>query len=251
MVWQTRFSIILDVKYVIGEGESAILREESLLGNATHIPDQSHIEKLPPEELAYTRDIFETVGELAAERMGVQHDDWMLIAPTLAIPQYDDVFDIAAIQNEVESGVDSASLSNEVVDVVSTIKRRLKDSPDAAPMIEWLMESEIMPFVAGTDQRQDLIKTGRYAMTLAQISNTLRPLVRSGKVTHLAGLIGASIVANPSPQDDFDLIYQQGEELIERLDPSAISTQQLTAIRRRKQGWVETSDWYGRTDRER
>lgn len=241
----------LDVKYIIGEGESAIVGNGSLTADASHVQDQRHIERLPPSELEYTRDIFETLGELAVEMTGVQHDDWVLIAPTLAIPQYDALFDMSRIRNQVESGVDPENLSKEVEDTVEVLRRRTEDSPDPTSAVEWLMESDIMPFSDSDPYRQRLIKMGNYATTLSQISNELRPLVRSGEVSHVAGLISASIVSDPPPHDDLDTIYQQGEDLINRLNPPSVDTEQITAIRRRKQEWNEASDWYETSDRAR
>lgn len=238
----------LNVKYVIGEGESALFGRDGLVEETSHIPDQSHIEKLPPEELAYTREIFETIGELAVEMTGVQHDDWMLLAPTLAIPQYDDVFNISVIQNETESGFDRMNLANEVVDVVTLLQNRAEDSPDPTSLVEWLMESEIMPFSAGQAERQRLTKMTNYATTLAQYSKKLRDL---DNVSQTAALIGATIVSDPSPRDEFDTVYQQGYDLIKRLNPPSVDAKQHTVIRRRLQGWDETSDWYEKTDRTR
>lgn len=241
----------LNVRYIIGEGESVIVGEDGIAAKASHIQDQGQIEKLPPDELRYTRGIFEAIGKLAVEMTGVQHDDWMLIAPTLAIPQYDDLFDISRIRNRVESGLDSENLSEEVEDVVEALNRRTKDSPDPTSAVEWLMESEIMPFADEDPHRQRLINLSNYATTLTQISDELRPMVRSGKVSHVAGLIGASIVSDPPPHDDLDSIYQQGESLINRLNPPSGNAEQLTAIRRRKQKWDEASDWYEIGDRPR
>jgi hypothetical protein len=239
----------LDVKYVIGEGESMIIDENGLCSGALHIPDRSHIEKLPPKELEYTREIFETIGQLAVENTGVQHDDWMLLAPTLAIPQYDDVFNISVMQNEIEGGLNSERITKEVTDVVTHLENQSEKGPDPTSAVEWLMESDIMPFAASQPQRQSLIKMTNYAMTLAQYSDALRPLIVDNRVSQVAGLIGASIISDPSPHDDLDDIYQQGEKLIRRLDPPSVNGGRLLAIRRRKQGWDETLDWYEMTNR--
>ncbi|WP_248910544.1 hypothetical protein [Halocatena marina] len=241
----------LNVKYVIGEGESMIIDKDGLAERASHLPDRSHIEKLPPKELKYTREIFETVGQLAVESTGVQHDDWTLLAPTLAIPQYNNIFNISAIHNEVEGGLNSEKLSKEVADVVTRLENQTGNGPDPTSTVDWLMESDIMPFTAGQQQRQCLTKMTTYATTLSQYSDALRPLVRDNRVSHVAGLIGASIVSDPSPYDDLDALYQQGEDLIRRLDPPSVNMEQLTAIRRRKQGWDESLDWYEMTDRMR
>jgi hypothetical protein len=239
----------LNVKYVIGEGESMIIDENGLGPGALHIPDRSHIEKLPPKELEYTREIFETIGQLAVENTGVQHDDWMLLAPTLAIPQYDDVFNISVMQNEIERELNPERISREVADVVTHLENQREKGPDPTSAVEWLMESDIMPFAGGQQQRQSLIKMTNYAMTLAQYSDALRPLIWDNRVSQVAGLIGASIISDPSPHDDLDDLYQQGEKLIKRLDPPSVNGEELLAIRRRKRGWDETLDWYEMTNR--
>lgn len=241
----------LNVKYVIGEGEERIVRKDGLVASATHIPDQSYIEELPLGELEYTRETFETIGQLATEITGVQHDDWVLLSPTLAIPQYDNLFDISMIQNEVESGLNRKQIVKEVADVVEILERLPRGDPEMTYAAEYLAESDIMPFASSPAQRQAITKIGTYATTLTRFSNELRPLIRDGYVSHVAGLIGATIVSDPSPHDDLDKIYQKGGVLINRLDPPSINEAQLTAIRRRKQGWDETLDWYEKTDRSR
>lgn len=241
----------LDVKYVIGEGESEIVGKDGLVTTASHIPEQSRIEELPPRDLRHTRKAFETIGQLATEISGVQHNDWVLLSPTLAIPQYDDLFNISMIQNEIESGLNKERLTEEVTNVVDLLERQPSDDPEMTYAAEYLAESDIMPFASSPTQRQAITKIGNYATTLTRFSNELRPMVRDGDISHVAGLIGATLVSDPSPHDDLDKIYQQGVELINRLDPPSINETQLTAIRRRKQGWDETLDWYEKTNRTR
>lgn len=241
----------LDVKYVIGEGESGIISKDGLVATASHIPEQSHIEELPPRELKHTREAFETIGQLATEISGAQHNDWVLLSPTLAVPQYDDLFNISMIQNEIESGLNKERLIEEVTDVINLLEKQPNSDPEMTYAAEYLAESDIMPFAPSPAQRQTITKIGNYATTLTQFSNELRPLVKDGHVSHVAGLIGATLVSDPSPHNDLNQIYQQGEELINRLDPPSINETQLTTIRRRKQGWDETLDWYEKTDRNR
>lgn len=248
----------LDVKRVIGEGESSILTADSLGRHADHLtaPDVSPthtVQELPPGELAITRNIFEMIGEIAAEITGVQHDDWVVLGPTLAIPQHDDdLFNISTIETQVRCGLDTTKLAEEAADVVSYLQTRIENESGAEYAARWLAESEIMPFSPNKEQIRSITEVTEYATTLTQYTNELRPLVKSGEVSDAAALIATSILSDPPPHNDLGSIYQRGEDLIHRLDPPSVDEEQLIAIRRRKQGWDESRDWYEQTtDRRR
>jgi hypothetical protein len=244
----------LNVEYVIGEGESAIIRGDELSVDTSYIADgnpDSNIQYLPPEYLKPTREAFDAIGQIARDITGVQHDDWVLLAPNLAIPQYDDLFDISTMETQIEDGLNPENLADEVIDVVTLLDKRTEERSDTDYVAEWFVENETMPFADNPAQKQGITEILDYRTTLAQFSDELRDWVWDDKVTHVAGLIGASIVSDPSPHDDLDVVYQQGEDLINRLNPRSVNDPQLVPIRRRMQGWGESSDWYEKIDRSR
>ncbi len=241
----------LNVRYVIGEGESAIAGCGGIVGSAIHLPDQSRILDHNPRDLKHTREAFESIGEVVTEITGVQHDDWVHFSPTLAIPQYNNLFDIYTIQNEIESGLNKERVSREVIEVINILERLGGGNPDMSYTAEYLAENEIMPFAKTPARRQEIMKITNHAATLARVSNEIRPLISRGDISQVAGLIGVSLVCEPNPHDNLERLYQQGESLIDKLHPPSINQTRLTAIRRRKKEWDSTLDWYEKIDRAR
>lgn len=244
----------LNVEYVIGEGESAIIKGNEFSVDTSYIADgntDSNIEYLPPEYLKPTREAFDAIGQIAREITGVQHDDWVLLAPNLAIPQYDDLFDISTMEIQIEDGLDPENVADEVIDVVALLDKRIEDESKTDYVAEWFVENESMPFADNPAQKQGITEILDYRATLAQFSDELRDWIWDDKVTHVAGLIGASIVSDPSPHDDLDIVYERGEDVIDRLNPRSVTETELVPIRRRMQEWSDSSDWYETTDRAR
>jgi hypothetical protein len=243
----------LNVEYVLGEGESAIIKGNEFSVDTSYIAEgkpDSNIEYLPPEYLKPTREAFDAIGEIAREITGVQHDDWVLLAPNLAIPQYDDLFDISTMETQIEDGLDPENVADEVIDVVTLLDKWTEESKTDY-VAEWFVENETMPFADSPARKQGITEILNYRTSLAQFSDELRDWIWDDKVTHVAGLIGASIVSDPSPHDDLDIVYQRGEEIINRLNPRSITETELVPIRRRMQEWGKSSDWYETTDRSR
>lgn len=245
----------LDVKHVIGEGESPIFTGDDLGPNAPHLTEEemspeTNIQELSPHALANTREVFETIGEIATKTTRVQHDDWVLLGPTLAVPQYDDdLFNLPLIETQVQYGRDPMELAEEADEVIALLERRTKDdfNSNADYAAQWLAESDMMPFAPNKAQIRAIREVNEYAETLARYSNELRPLVKSDSVSPAAALVAASIVSDPPPHDDLKAIYRRGEDLINRLNPPSTNEAQLTAIRRRMQGWEDIPDWYEMT----
>lgn len=244
----------LSVEYVIGEGESAIIRGDEFSVDTSYIADgnpDNNIVYLPPEYLKFTREAFDAISQIAREITGVQHDDWILLAPNLAIPQYDDLFDISTIETQIEDGLNTENIADEKIDVVALLDKQTEDGSNTDYVAEWFVENESMPFADSPAQKQGINEILDYRTILAQFSDELRDWVWNGKVTHVAGLIGASIISDPTPHNDLNVVYQRGEDVINRLNPQSVDDVQLVPIRRRMQEWGESSDWYERIDRSR
>lgn len=234
----------LNVKGVIGEKESGVISK--FLDVAPPTVNTRYIKELNPnhhiielEDIDSTRKLFNTIGEMATEKAEVQHNDWIILGPTLAFPQYENLFDLDALEDEREDGDDVHP--EEVDRVVSTLENRVENDPDMTYTLEYIGENGIMPFAPNPAQRQGITKIGDYATTLAQFSDELRDL---DDVSQTAALIGTSIVSDPSPHTTLNDVYQQGEDLINQFSPHQFTANQIQTSFRRTDNYDTTLEWY-------
>jgi hypothetical protein len=237
----------LDIKSVIGEGEYGVIRtfvdaapssvDTSYITDLD--PNNEYIEESVPEKYRETRKFFDSIGEIAAEREGVQHYDWALLSPSLVIPQNHNLFDLDAMEDNMEDG--ETVTPEQVDEIVTTLERRTGDSQESSIATEWYKDSDIMPF-ASVPEQWEINKTENFAANLAQYSRELRSL--KDDVSPTAALIATSIVTSPSPHDDLDFIYAEGEQTIDQYAPQAFSENQIVASFRREDEFDMHSEWY-------
>lgn len=253
----------LDVKGIIGEGESATIGR--ILASADELPaaNIAHIKNLDPaihlgdlttEMVAPTREALDFIAEIATDISGVQHQDWITIGSTLAIPQYHNLFDMETIQEQTQEGTDTDALAEEAMLAVTTLRRRTEDGPSShkmSYMTEWIGEQMSSSYPSGQTQSWGLTEMADYAVNLSQYSSELRSLVKDSNISQAAALVGVSVVSDPSPRDDLSAIHQRSEDIINRLNPPLVDEAQLKAARRRGTAWDEHPDWYEMTNRAR
>jgi hypothetical protein len=242
----------LDVQKVLGERETEAMKDifnRAKIGNETtyinRLAPSENVKELDPEGLASTRNIFETISTTAVEANGVQHDDWVLLGPDLTFPQYDSLFNISAIEEELEDNGEGPPLG-EVEYVRSTLKRRAETGQDPTSGIEWVME-DANPYVSNPP-KQDIIEVRKQADMLTGLSREIRSL--EDKVSESALLVGASIVTDPSPHNDIYNMYRYGDSSIAQFTSQAISDNRLNPTFRRTDDWGSELAWH-ETDGER
>lgn len=112
-----------DVKGIVGEGERTLIR--NVASESYHIgrlePNQ-YLLDLPIDELASTRTLFDTIRELAIEIVGVQHDDWIHLESTFALPDYHELFEPEVLREELNTDRDIDALTREVRQVIGTLQ---------------------------------------------------------------------------------------------------------------------------------
>lgn len=248
----------LNVKYILGEGETAIF-EEFLHVAKTRNNIPSHLKRLEPgdhiidltrEQFTPTRESLDVVGEIAAKMTGVQQNEWNMFAPTLATPQYNHLFHMPTIREEMRGEPDTDALIEEATSVVDAVERRTDTIPTSRE-ISYAAEYVGDEIPASQLQDGDLRESFGYAAKLLQYSNELDSLIHEGGVSETAGLIAASVVSDPSRHNNEDTVFQQTENMIRRFNPPSLTEPQLMAYRRRKDAWEESPDWYLTTDRKR
>ncbi len=263
----------LDVQGVIGEGETHIFggstdahadRSSILPDHGAHTTtvDTSYITRLDPTQhllelplsgLASTRTLFDTIGEIAVDVAGVQHDDWLFFAPTIAVPRYHELFDIERIRAELRYEISRETLVEETDHVIDALRTQSESNGPNGKLqyeTEWLAEHA--PIAAEQTQRDARTALTEYAVRQSQYSRELRELVEGDEVSHAAALVGSCVMSGPSTRDaDRTTINHRRNQMLAGLTPRSVDEKQLIAIRRRKAAWEDQSDWYEASHRAR
>lgn len=211
---------------------------------------------LTPSTVAYLRRVLDTVGEIAADVAGVQYDDWFVLGPTFALPQYNSLFNLDRIRMQIEHGVDADILVSEATDAVVALKADADQnlSPGKCRYeADWIAEMSTGPGPDGHIQGSDLVDLVEYAFQLSDHSRTLRSLTEGGDISQAAAFVAASIMSDPVRYYERDAVYRQSRELMARFDPPAVDRHELTMLRkeRRSDTWGEHTDWFEAVDRAR
>ncbi|WP_227380619.1 hypothetical protein [Haladaptatus halobius] len=244
----------LDVKRIIGQGESAIIRE--ILNAKKGQYDgalSNHLLELEPDKLGHTREALDIIGEIAAEITGTEHNEWAYLAPTLAIPQSHELFKLRTIKSQLHHGLNMDTLVDEGSYVVDALKQRTEHNPsmNVEHAAEWLAESEHIPGSPSKSQQKNLVNLTTHAVNLSEYSPELERLVKRDGISRAGALIGYSVMADPSIRGGDEYMYQQCENLINRFRTPELDEEELMAFRRRKEGWDDNPDWYLDPDRQR
>jgi hypothetical protein len=238
--------------------------ESTAVGCDVIATDASYLEQLDPvgritgltpSTVAYIRGVLDTVGEIAADVAGVQHDDWFVLGPTFALPQYNSLFNLDRIRMQIEHGVDADRLASEATAAVAALKESADQ--DLSPgkcryEADWIAETTGTT-ASGSIQGNNLVEMVDYALTLSDYSRTLRTLTEDETISQAAAFVAASIMSDPVRRSTTDAVYRRGLELMTRFDPPAVDRHELTMVRkeRRSDTWGDHTDWFEAVDRAR
>lgn len=217
----------------------------------------NHVAGMPPKTITHIRDVLDTVGELAMEITGTQHDDWFVLGPTFALPQYNGLFNLDRIRMQMNNGIDANTLAEETISALTTLERRADDdtlSPNKRYYeAEALAERRVDSSPYGNIQGDELAELLEYTLTLSDHSPTLRTLTDEKGISEAAAFVAASIMSDPVRRYDTDTVYRRAMELITRVAPPSVDHQELKMLRkeRRTDTWDEHTDWFETVDRAR
>jgi hypothetical protein len=271
----------LDVQYVIAgsehkitgsflnatrshEGSELAIDVPSIGRNAIDA-DASHLKRLEadrriagltPEMVSRTREILDTIGRIATEVAGVQHDDWFVLGPSLSLPRYDDLFDFSTIRSQVRHGMEPAELAMEAKQVMAVLQ---DESDSGLPSnklryeADWVADKYDIP-PSSTRERgasSGLTDLVDYALDLSDHSRELRAILERGSVSQAAVFVGASIASDPMRRYHEEELYQQGVDLMQRLNPPSLDEKHLKAFQKERRGdtWDDHKDWFEASDR--
>ncbi len=211
----------------------------------------SRIAGITPTLASQTRGTLEKIGEIAVDISGVQYEDWVVLGPTFALPQYYGLFeDFSLIQREIRRK-DRDQLADETKTVLTTLEHRDDQqlSSKLQYQADWVAE-QTETLKINIDQ-PPLVETVGYAVSLSNYSRELRALAERDELSKAAIFLGASMASNPVARyQDTDIAWR-AQEFINRIDPPAIEGQDIEQFRQERsaQTWDDHTDWYEDSDR--
>ncbi len=196
-----------------------------------------------------TRSILDEISTITTELSGVQYDDWFLLGPSLAIPQYDDLFDLELITDQLEK-LDQETLVNETKQAIEYLERSPPKPGTLQYEADWLGEKyDLLP----TDKTRQtgLSLAVEFAYNTTNYSRELWTVLEETDISQAAALVGTSIVGGQQRASDDEEIYRQGMKLMTHFDSPSISTEEITAVRKERRGdsWDEHTDWFETANR--
>lgn len=224
---------------------------------ASHLDDlnpSTRIAGLTPSLASQTRTALNAIGDIAVDITGVQHDDWIVLGPSFALPQYYDLFEnFDQIQREIRRG-ESDQLAAETEVVLNTLEHG--DDHTLLPTklqyhADWITE-QTESFDIDI-KRHPLTDMVGYALSLSNYSRELRNLTECEELSQAAIFLGASMASNPVVRYQDTDISWRAREFIDRIAPPSMDGQEIEPFRQERsaQTWDEHTDWYEAPDRMR
>lgn len=253
---------ILDDFLAVAQSSQPIGSSTEELGIESDIADAdiSSLENLEPMEwtvgfssdtVSETRGILDTISTIATELSEVQYDDWFLLGPSFAIPQYSEIFDWDIICMDVEDGLNVNDLISETKYAIEGLKNGKVEglSPDEFEYESRYVSEEydLSPSYENSGLR-DMFK---YAFGLSNYSRELWCLIEQHNISQMAALTAVSIVKGEQQQfSDVD-ISQRCIELMSYFDPLSIEDMKHEQIRKERQSNIRegNTDWFETADR--
>lgn len=196
-----------------------------------------------------TRNILDEISTITTELSGVQYDDWFLLGPSLAVPQYDDFFDLELITDQLEK-LDQETLVAETKQAIEYLERVPPKPGTLQYEADWLGEKyDLLP----TDKTRQtgLFHAVEFAYNTTNYSRELWTVLEETDISQAAALVGTSIVGGQQRASDDEEIYRQGMKLMTYFDSPSIGTEEITAVRKERRGdsWDEHTDWFETANR--
>lgn len=204
------------------------------------------------ETATQSREILDEISSVTSKIEGVQYNDWFLLGPSIAVPRYDDLFDMQLINDQMQK-LDEDTIAAETKQVIDILENSTEGEETANLQYEAERigeEYDLLP--PGKKQNKRLNYAFDFAYNITNYSRELRYLKDQTDITQAAALVGSSIMRTDQCVYDDDDIYRHGLELMARFDPPPIDEADIKAVRKERRGdsWDEHSDWFETVDRD-
>ena len=244
---QAERNLDIDIPYIIGQGESSLI--------STYVDPKSKRDlasrflEIDPKRTTQSRELLEEITEIGRDIAGVQHTDWFIFGPRLALPQYNDIFDfdIQTLTETIED-VDTKTLVEETKEALSTLNEHSeRPAPQIRAEVDYITEQyDTQNSEKIRDRLDESVALGNYSRDLRDLSN-------SG-ISQAALFVAASMKRDPVRRYNEEEIYRECVNAINQLEPFGVSSAELERFRdrgsfRREGDSEEYGDWYQSTDR--
>lgn len=226
--------------------------------NASHltgIDPTNKITGFSPAEVTQTREVLDTVTEIATDETGVQYNDWFLLGPILTLPRYDDIFEFNKIKREIQSK-DIERIAAEASQIITEVNGKVDNvfSPTKLRYeTNWVAEEHDLDTSYRESQGRNIGKMINHASYMNQYSDELRDIRDQEANFQSSIFIGINAIKSQTQQLDKSDIQQRAKNIISRLDPTSPNRMGLEEVHKQRQGttWKDAPDWYEMMDRKR
>ncbi len=263
----------LDVRYVVAGPEHELLGDlfgttsqhssEILETDYSFSDDADHISNLEPEKniigmnpqtITRTQEMFDDISRIAADAVDAGDSQWIHLGPSLALPQYNDLFDTEILQTQIQHELDASTLTAQTKQAIDQlgIETNNKGSAKIRREADWIAESYNISN-GGDAGNMDLTGIINHSLDVSNYSFEIDQLLNQNDISQAAGFIAASILSDPIRRYDENDIYRRSMELVSRFDQTNLNDQELEVIEKERSGatWGEVNDWFETDSRER
>lgn len=236
-----------NIPYIIGQGESTLI-SKYIDPKSNQNPANRFIE-ISHGQTIQNRELLEEISKIGRDIAGVQHTDWFVFGPRLALPQYNNIFDFdfeTIIETAQET--DTRTLIEETKEALTILNERSeRPVPQIRAEADYITEQ--YDIQNSEEVREKLDET----VALGNYSRDLRDLNNSG-ISQAALFAAASIKRDPVRRYNENEIYRECVDSINQLEPFAVTNVELERFRdrgsfRREGISDDYGDWYQSTDR--
>jgi hypothetical protein len=222
---------------------------------ATEVPhakgsDPLHsIEGIEPEMNTNTRNMFDTITEVATDIVGRGGDKWVILGPAFAIPQYSEIFDEEIIQAQVNGGMDATDLASQTTQVFNALK---DDGREDQPSSQFRYEADRIA-EKHRSSSEDIESIISQTMSMSNYSIELDSLVDENDISQAAIFTAAGILSDPIHRYDENDVYRYSLDLAAKLNFSDVAEAELKRVGKESSGitWGGSFDWVDDVDQRR
>lgn len=240
----------IDIPYIIGQGESALISTYNVEGYDSQDPACRFIE-ISPDQTAQTREMLEDIATMGQRIAGVQHTDWFMLGPRLALSQYDNIFEfnIDKISKQVRLELDTPTIIAQAKEARAIINERVE-----RPQAQLEAGADYLAEQHGHDSEKLLEKLDE-AVSFSNYSRELRELNDKAGFSQAALFLTVTVMCDPVRRHNEDEVYKQCMDTIKQLELPTVPNAEIEYFRNRgtyrRQGKAsdESGDWYQSSNR--